>query len=176
MSQVTIKAFPVQIPPDFTPTRIIDRKGKRCVCQDAPYKPLWGGGFLAKRGKFLHHAIDIMCAVGSRVVACDDGHAEVIWTYKGEHRPGVGTSPKGGNYVRIIHSWGVSYYAHLDQPSPIKPGQDVKAGELLGYAGDSGNALGGCPHLHYSMNHRGRMIDPLPHLKPLYEAGGWMAK
>ncbi len=49
------------------------------------------------------------------------------WLEKGGYRIGI-TSPSGGYF----------YYAHLDSYADIDKGDKVKAGQLLGYAGDTG--------------------------------------
>lgn len=171
-----MKSFPVKIPRNFMPRRIVDRKGIRCPGQDAPFKPKSGGGMKAPRGpsRTPHNAWDIMCAVGALVCAVDDGQVMTTWRYDGRNIPGVAKTPKGGWIVRIQHSWGTSYYAHLDEEPLVRAGQRIKAGEHLGFAGDSGNATGGCPHLHLGFQDtQGRPLDPVALLKSLYESEGW---
>lgn len=56
----------------------------------------------------------------------------------------VASYPPGyGNYVCIRHNWNgedfVTWYAHLDR-SVVSEGQAVSAGDVIGYAGDSGSA------------------------------------
>lgn len=172
-----LKAFPVKIPKGFMPRRIVVRQGRKCKGQEAPFKPLWGGGMLAPRGpsRSPHNALDIMCAVGALICAVDDGEVMTTWRYQGTNRPGAGHSSKGGWYVRLRHSWGTSYYAHLDEEPLVRPGQRVKAGEVLGYAGTSGNATGGCPHLHIGLqDNHGKPVDPKLLLEARYEAGEWL--
>ena len=58
---------------------------------------------------------------------------------------------KGGNIIiGLGPKWRVHYYAHLE-----KVNSDVsflvKAGNVIGTVGDSGNAQGKQPHLHYSI-------------------------
>jgi murein DD-endopeptidase MepM/ murein hydrolase activator NlpD len=177
--KVVLKQFPVVIPPGFEPLELCYRGKKFCPGQDAPeYKPRWGGGFHAPRGpsKTPHRAVDIMAAIGADVLAVDDGVVQERWKYKGDVRPGAGLSPKGGYYVRIRHSWGVSYYAHLHGAPLVQPGDRVSAGQKLGVVGRSGNAKPGCPHLHLSIQVGPRLVDPVPLLLPLYQAGQWKGK
>lgn len=59
------------------------------------------------------------------------------------------------------------YYAHLDSFAPgLHNGQLVEAGELLGYVGNTGNAIGTPPHLHLEIHPGGgRPINPYPLLR-----------
>ena len=62
------------------------------------------------------------------VISMTDGVVTNLgWLEKGGYRIGI-TSDSGIYY----------YYAHLDSYSNIKEGKRVKAGELLGFMGDSG--------------------------------------
>jgi hypothetical protein len=48
----------------------------------------------------------------------------------------------------------------------LATGQTVKRGQLVGYVGDSGDADGGQPHLHFEVRTpTGRAIDPYPYLR-----------
>ena len=58
------------------------------------------------------------------------------------------------------------YYAHLDSwADGLAAGQVVSAGDTLGYVGDSGNARGTPPHLHYGIYGNEGALDPLPRLR-----------
>jgi peptidoglycan LD-endopeptidase LytH len=58
------------------------------------------------------------------------------------------------------------YYAHLDDWAPaLRAGERVRAGALLGTVGDTGNARGTPPHLHYGVYAAQGPIDPLPRLR-----------
>lgn len=88
-------------------------------------KRMYGG----ERG---HEGTDIMARENVAgvypVVSMTDGIvSEKGWLEKGGYR--VGVKGKSGGYF---------YYAHLDSYSDIKVGQEIKAGEVLGYMGDSG--------------------------------------
>jgi murein DD-endopeptidase MepM/ murein hydrolase activator NlpD len=104
-----------------------------------------------------HHdypANDIMCPIGSTFVAVTDGVVEFVayedeWTYQS-------TDPalKSGLAVGIIGDDGVRYYgSHLSAIAEgIAPGVRVRAGQPLGLTGDSGNAKGTDPHLHFGIS------------------------
>ena len=62
------------------------------------------------------------------IVSMTDGVVTSMgWLEKGGHRVGI-TSPSGGYF----------YYAHLDSYADIQVGDTIRAGELLGFMGDTG--------------------------------------
>jgi murein DD-endopeptidase MepM/ murein hydrolase activator NlpD len=57
------------------------------------------------------------------------------------------------------------YFAHLASYSAVKPGDSVRVGDVLGFVGDTGNARGGAPHLHFEIHPRGKgPVNPKPYL------------
>lgn len=78
----------------------------------------------------------------------------------------VGTNPLGGRIVRVLGPGGEwHYYAHLEGFAHIREGSIVRPGTILGYVGDSGNARGTPPHLHYGIYHpTGGATNPYPRL------------
>ncbi len=90
-----------------------------------------------------HNAIDIMAERGTSVLAAADG--EIIRLH---------SSDRGGN---SIYQWNsdkkiVFYYAHLDRfADGITAGRLVRQGEVIAYVGDTGNAVKGSYHLHFSI-------------------------
>ena len=81
----------------------------------------------------------------------------------------VGTSNLGGNVVWVIGAGGRRYYyAHLDSWADIEEGQAVTVDTLLGYVGNTGNAVSTPPHLHFGIYSGSRrscdraVHDPLP--------------
>ena len=84
-------------------------------------------------GKRGHEGCDIMASVNTRgvypVVSMTDGVVEAVgWLKLGGWRIGI-RSPNGGYF----------YYAHLDSyAEQLAEGDTVRAGDFLGYMGDSG--------------------------------------
>lgn len=78
----------------------------------------------------------------------------------------VGTQPLGGRIVRVLGPGGEwHYYAHLERFADIRQGKIVMPGTVLGYVGDSGNARGTPPHLHYGIYRPGGgALNPYPRL------------
>ena len=95
-------------------------------------------------GMRAHHGIDIMAPGGTLVTAAAPGMINKIFTSKA-----------GGLtlYIRSPHRGWMYYYAHLAGYAPgVREGLAVKAGDPLGYVGDTGNAGAGNYHLHFSMS------------------------
>ncbi len=73
----------------------------------------------------------------------------------------------GGRSLSVVGPGGYRhYYAHLEAWAGFDDGDYVRAGQILGYVGNSGNARGGPTHLHYAIyDPRDRPIDPHPLLR-----------
>ncbi|MCX7974240.1 MAG: M23 family metallopeptidase [Candidatus Aminicenantes bacterium] len=97
-----------------------------------------------------HYGIDYAAPIGTPVQATADG----LVTFAGRN----GAS---GRMIRLRHKNGYeSLYLHLHQFAPgIKVGAQVKAGDIIGYVGSSGESTG--PHLDYRLLYHGRYINPL---------------
>ena len=66
----------------------------------------------------------------------------------------------GAVVVEIEHAPGVtSAYAHLEPDLPVRTGQSVTAGEVVGSVGLTGVTTG--PHLHFTVFAGGEFVDPL---------------
>lgn len=104
-------------------------------------------------GERRHKGIDIFASRGTAIVAVTDG----IISY-------IGDQPKGGHCLWLTTESGTSfYYAHLDRWAPgIYEGMEVSAGDLLGFVGNTGNAISTPSHLHFGINQNDEMINPYP--------------
>lgn len=111
-----------------------------------------GFGAARNAGARVHEGIDIFAPRGTPVVAVAGGVA------------GTGTNPLGGNVVWLHAAGRRYYYAHLDDWA-ISGTSRVRAGDVLGYVGNSGNARTTAPHLHFGI-YMGAAIDPLPFVQP----------
>lgn len=100
--------------------------------------------------KRQHNGLDFAARAGTPVYAAGDG---VVLENGKMELTGYGT------VVRIQHRSNiVSLYAQLLE-SKVTPGQRVKRGELIGYVGSSGIAIG--PHLHYEIWVDHKPVDPM---------------
>lgn len=71
----------------------------------------------------------------------------------------VGFDSRSGYNVIVDHGGGiVSSYSHLIRQSPLREGQAIAAGDLLGNRGSTGKSTGS--HLHYRIRQDGRDVDP----------------
>ncbi len=110
-----------------------------------------------------HEGIDIFAPNGTPLVAAEAGEITDI---------GFGTL--GGLKIWIMGESGTRwYYAHLDSFNPdLIVGDFVTAGDLIGYVGASGNAVGTPPHLHLQIHpDSGRPVNPYPYLMEAWELG-----
>src|SRR5438132_1499014 len=90
-----------------------------------------------------HHGDDVFAPLGAPILACSDG---IVFS--------IGWNTIGGNRLWLRDSAGNEfYYAHLSAFSPLaKNGRRVKAGEVLGFVGNTGDAAGTPTHLHFEVH------------------------
>jgi murein DD-endopeptidase MepM/ murein hydrolase activator NlpD len=109
-----------------------------------------------------HHGTDIMVPQGTPVLAAAPGRIEKLFD-----------SDLGGTtlYERSPDGRWQYYYAHLAGYAPgIHEGQQVETGQLLGYAGDTGDAGPGNYQLHFGLSYmasgegwwQGTPVNPYP--------------
>ena len=95
-----------------------------------------------------HLAIDIGAMTGDSVFAADSG----VVVYAG------GISGGYGNMIMIDHGNGYqTLYAHLSSIN-TRCGASVYQGNVIGYAGSTGNSTG--PHLHFEVRYMGGFLNP----------------
>ena len=71
------------------------------------------------------------------------------------------TGKKSGNIIIIEDENGVrSSYMHLDSFGDKDVGDSVSMDDVIGYVGDTGNAKGTSPHLHFEVHVGGSLINP----------------
>jgi len=126
------------------------------------------------RGRLPHQGNDIMAVKKSLVVAVEDGKV-TYWT----------RSASAGCMLYLHGRSGTMYeYIHLNNDRTmkndnrgkcvrgtayakgVKNGARVKAGQPIGFVGDSGDANGIAAHLHFEVHPRGRRaVSPYRYLK-----------
>ena len=88
----------------------------------------------------VHKGIDIFAAKGTPLTATTYG----IVVFRGE-------LSLGGKVIAVLGpKWRIHYYAHLSSID-TRFGALVSMGETIGAVGDTGNAAGKPPHLHYAV-------------------------
>ena len=88
-----------------------------------------------------HYGNDIFAERGTPVVAARAG--DVVSS---------GWDSVGGWSITVVDECGWwTYYCHFDEASPVPEGVTVSAGDVIGSLGNSGNASGTAPHLHFSI-------------------------
>ena len=127
-------------------------------------------GEIRGNGNRVHEGIDIRAPKGAPVVAIADGKVNTI-SY----------SDSSGYYIAIDHENGwLSLYVHLNDDvegndnlggretafaENIYLGAEVIAGQIIGYLGDSGNAEGTVPHVHFEVRYMGNSFDVYEQIK-----------
>ena len=116
------------------------------------YEDTWG----APRTQGGHEGTDLMTPSGVPEYAITDG---TVVPVAGSDADGWNTLGGHAVMVRADYSIGpvkagdLFYYAHLERESPLEIGDRVSAGQVVGYAGDTGQGPPGTsglfpPHLH----------------------------
>ncbi|MGE5690203.1 MAG: M23 family metallopeptidase [Pseudomonadota bacterium] len=126
------------------------------------------------RGQGRHEGNDLMAPKRTPVVAVEPGTVR-LWT----------TSARAGCMLYLNGASGTTYlYIHLNNDATLandnkggckpgvayapglKNGQQVEAGQLVGYVGDSGDANGIASHLHFEVHPRdGAAVSPYRYLR-----------
>jgi Peptidase family M23 len=124
------------------------------------------------RGNLPHQGNDLIAAKRAPAVAVEDGTVE-YWT----------TSASAGCMLYLYGDSGMMYeYIHLNNDLTarndnkgtcvkgvaytVRNHERVVAGQQIGYVGDSGDANGIHPHLHFEVHpNGGKAVDPYPFLQ-----------
>ena len=98
----------------------------------------------------LHAGVDFAAPPGTPILAAGNGKV-------------VAAGPNGGYglYVKLQHTHDVATaYAHMSRVGPgVKPGVQVRQGQVIGFVGSTGMSTG--PHLHYEFLKGGKHVNPL---------------
>jgi len=145
------QATPRPDPPAAAPVR----GGIACpVAPPYTYIDSWGA---PRSGGRSHQGTDIMAPYGAKVFAYTGG---VVSRHS--------TSVAGGISLYLLGHDGVEYfYAHLSGYA-VPPGTRVRAGQLVAYNGQSGNARYTAPHTHFEVHPGGAgstPVNPYPYVR-----------
>ena len=117
----------------------------------------------------MQQGVVVKAAADGRVRAIRDEMPDI-----GIRESGRLSAVKGreaGNSVAIVHGNGwETQYSHMKLGSvTVKPGQEVRSGQPIGLIGLSGKTE--FPHLHISVRHKGKPIDPFVGLERSSDCG-----
>ena len=103
----------------------------------------------------LHQGLDIFARHGTPLVAVADG---VVTQKTDGGLAGIG--------VEITDDRNTEYfYAHLARwEDGLREGMRVRRGQVIGYVGNTGNAIGTPPHVHFEYQPDGTPRPPKPHV------------
>jgi murein DD-endopeptidase MepM/ murein hydrolase activator NlpD len=130
----------------------VGASGTACILQ-RPYSFVdsWGA---ARSGGRRHQGTDVMAPHGARVFAFVDG---VVSRESSSTNGGIQLYLQGDNGVEY-------FYAHLSGYA-VSTGTRVRAGQLVAYNGQTGNARYTAPHTHFEVHLAGGPVNPYPYLK-----------
>jgi murein DD-endopeptidase MepM/ murein hydrolase activator NlpD len=170
--------------PTATPTATKSRKKakqnavQRRLTSRAIVFPVYGDArvadnFGAPREIGAHQGDDVFAPFGAPVLAVADGTLEK-----------VGTLPISGNRLWLRTKAGDTFfYAHLSAFAPAAvDGRTVKAGTVLGFIGNTGDAEPTPPHLHFEVHpDDGDATNPYPFLTAWQQhgqvpGGAWLSR
>ena len=129
----------------------------------------------ARSGGRSHQGSDLMAPKMTPVYAAADGTITL-----------VGEGGTAGRWVIVDHGDDVeTWYLHLNNDTPgtddgsadwaytltpgIEEGAQVRAGQHIGWVGDSGNAEWTGSHTHFELHQDGRVLNPYPYLAPAHD-------
>jgi peptidoglycan LD-endopeptidase LytH len=126
--------------------------GTACILE-RPYSFIdsWGA---PRSGGRRHEGTDVMAPLGARVFAFVDG---VVSRESSSTNGGIQLYLQGDNGVEY-------FYAHLSRYA-VGTGTRVRAGQLVAYNGQTGNARYTAPHTHFEVHLNGGPVNPYPYLK-----------
>ncbi len=110
-----------------------------------------------RAGTGWHHGIDIFAGTGTPVLAVADGELY-----------SVGVNTLGGNRLWLRDTAGNTYYyAHLSAyAANVADGRKVRAGDIIAFVGNTGQAVTTPPHLHFEIHPGdGASVNPYPYLQ-----------
>lgn len=163
--EVSVPGSDLAIPPksentgDYV-TELLSRKLAMPI-EGVQKKDLFDSFYQGRNGAF-HEAIDIMAPKDTPVRAVDQGNIVKLFN-----------SRKGGLTIYQFDDERkyCYYYAHLDRyAASLKEGMLVRAGDVIGYVGSTGDANVAAPHLHFAISilgpekewWKGKAVNPYP--------------
>ncbi|MEZ5586108.1 MAG: M23 family metallopeptidase [Sedimenticolaceae bacterium] len=128
------------------------------TCGQLGYDAHTGTDFRLRNLAVMQRGVEVRAAASGKVRATRDSMPDVSIRDLKSAKAIAGR--EAGNSVAIEHGGGwETQYSHLRRGSVrVRPGQEVKAGEVIGLVGLSGKTE--FPHIHLSVRLNGKNIDP----------------
>lgn len=101
-----------------------------------------------------HEGIDYAVSAGRKFYAAAPG----IVVHASDRKWSNNTQSAYGWHVVLDHGGFCTVYAHAQQNLPVTVGQQIQAGDIVGYSGNTGNSTG--YHLHFSVLDKTGTVDP----------------
>ena len=115
-------------------------------CTGVVYEPRVGNC------RHFHQGIDVVAPFGSPIRASGQGTVLYVgWNYADGYDPAW--------IVIVAHSAGLeTWYAHMEPLHPVRAGDSVSSGQVIGYEGNTGHSTGA--HLHWAVRFNGAFVNP----------------
>ena len=132
-------------------------KSRDYQCGTLTYDKHNGTDFRLPDLRAQQRGVHVLAAAPGRVLRVRDGMPDV--TINAARAPPEDNTECGNGLVIAHENGWETQYCHLARHSlQVKPGQHIAAGKPLGRVGLSGRTE--FPHLHFTVRHRGRLVDP----------------
>ncbi len=103
-----------------------------------------------------HDGVDLAAELGDPVKSMTSGTVEKVYR-----------DPLWGNCVEIDHGDAITaHYYGLSDDIKFGEGDSVKAGEIIGYVGETEIESDMEPHLHFALKQADKWIDPVGYVEP----------
>jgi peptidoglycan LD-endopeptidase LytH len=138
-----VPTFPSSATVEAEPVPELRDRHLELPVNDAVRRDLRDSFYETRGSNRSHEAIDIMTPRNTPIVAVEAGTIARLF----ESKAGGNTVYQFDPTTRYVY-----YYAHLERYADgLKEGDVVGRGQVLGYAGTSGNASKDAPHLHFAI-------------------------
>lgn len=136
--------------------------GLLCPVTPSWFSNDWG---YPRSGGRTHKGTDVFADLGTPIVAMRSGTVKQV-DHVNSYVPGSNSGDLGGIWISYWTGPGEYWYwAHLDSVAAgMAPGVSIRAGDVIGYVGKTGNAYSTPPHVHVGHYINGAAVNPFPDL------------
>ena len=143
--------------PDSEAGRVMLRGHRYPILGPHSFRGAVGEFGAGRNGGRIHEGFDTLAGCGKPLVAARGGTV-IRRSFSGR---------LDGHYIVIrgTRENRTYRYSHLIEAAPVRRGERVFTGQVVGRVGKSGNAQAAGCQLHFEIRVRGRLIDPEPELR-----------